>query len=379
MDIRNNYLTAPNTNHPNNTVWNPAIHASLLAPFMRTPPAAAVGIGFANWNPLTVPSLSNGVPIRLSTYTTNVVSVDYSIQTPGATLTQGTLTFQPGETVKHIVANTSGVSTQDLVLVALSNPVACEFTAGSQLLIVPADPSANTNVALMSFGSAWQYLDNGSDQGTAWRAPAFNDSGWSNGLAQLGYGDSPRDEVTLIRRTSASGTTNITFYFRKAVEVADPGQFVSLRMRLLRDDAGVVYLNGNEVYRSPNLPAFPTAINYLTRATTTGENSIDMATLSATNLISGTNLIAVEIHQESTTSSDVSFDFELSGNLPAGRPRLNLAQFGDDLVLYWSNPSYVLEASEALGAGANWTAVAGASSPVTVASAGTRRFYRLRQ
>jgi hypothetical protein len=379
MDIRNNYLTAANTNHPNNTIWNPATHASLLEPFMRTPPEAAVGIGFANWNALTVPSISNGVPIRLSSYTTNVVSVDYAVQTPSATIAQGTLTFQPGETVKQIFANTSGVSTQDLVRVALSNPTGCEITTSSQLLIVPADPSANTNVALIPFGSSWRYLDNGSDQGTAWRAPAFDDTGWSNGLAQLGYGDSPRDEATFLRRTNAAGTTNITFHFRKPLEVMDADQFVSLRMRLLRDDAGVVYLNGNEVYRSSNLPAFPTAINYLTRATSTGENSIDTATLNATNLVSGTNLVAIEIHQESITSSDVSFDFELSGNLPAGRPRLNLAQFGEEIVLYWSNPNYLLEASDSLGPDANWGQVMGAPSPVSVTPAATRRFYRLRQ
>src|SRR5262249_43593642 len=45
-------------------------------------------------------------------------------------------------------------------------------------------------------GSNWKYLDDGSNQGTAWRNPSFSDSGWSNGLAQLGYGDG--DEQTVI-------------------------------------------------------------------------------------------------------------------------------------------------------------------------------------
>ncbi len=377
MNIHDNFLTAPNTNHPNNTVWNPAVHAPLLAPFMRTPPGAAVGLGFANWDPLTLASLSNGIPLRLSTFATNVISAGYVVHTPSTTLATGTVTFQPGETVKYVFA-AGTVSTQDLVRVALSNPVGCELTTAAQILIAPPDPSANTNVALIAFGSSWRYLDDGSNQGVGWRVRGFNDTGWSNGVAQLGYGDSPRDETTLIRRTGPSGTTNITFYFRREIDIADPEQFVSARMRLLRDDAGVVYVNGNEVFRSPNLPAFPTAINYLTRATTTGENTIDQATVNPTNFIAGPNLIAVEIHQESITSSDVSFDFELLGNLPAAPPRLNVAQFGEDLVLYWSNSAYMLQAADELSPTAVWSSV-NATSPATITPSALRNFYRLKR
>ena len=379
MDLQNNHLTAPNTNHPNNAIWNPATQAARLAPLMQTPPEAAVGIGFANWDALTLPALTNGVPVRLSTFTTNVVSMDYAVQTPGATLASGTLIFQPGETVKRITAPIAGLGTQDLVRVSLSNPINGEFTAGDQLLIVPADPSANTNVAMLAFNSTWKYLDDGSDQGTAWRAPGFNDAGWSNGLAQLGFGDNPVDEATFLRRTNSGGTTNIAFYFRKPVVAPDPATLSGVRMRLLRDDAGVVYINGSEVFRSSNLPAFPAAINYLTRASSTGENSIDSTTLGTASFNNGTNLVAVEIHQESITSSDVSFDLELTGNLVSGRPRLNLLRFGPDLVLHWSDSAYALEASNDPAPGGGWAPVANAISPVTVTPASAHTFYRLKK
>jgi hypothetical protein len=375
MDIRGNFLTAPNTNHPSNTVWDSAVHAPRLAPFMHVPAEAAVGVGFANWNPLTLRDLTNGIPIRLSIFTTNVVSFDFAVQTPTTTLAQGNLTFQPGETVKHIYAPISGVSTQDLVRVSLSNPVACEFTTASEMLIGSA--ITETSVALVPLNSAWRYFDNGTDLGVAWRAANYNDSGWSNGVAQLGYGDSPRDETTFIRRTNSGGTITITFYFRHAFQVADPTQFASLGMRLVRDDAGVVYINGREVYRSPNLPTFPAAISYLTEATSTGENTPDIATLNATNLVAGNNVIAVEIHQESTGSSDVSFDFELTGNLVGGPPRLNVTRFGDEYVLHWSDPAYRLETTDTLTPNANWTRVAGATSPMSIAPASTPVFYRL--
>jgi hypothetical protein len=154
-------------------------------------------------------------------------------------------------------------------------------------------------------------LDDGSNQNIAWRAIAFNDGSWLNGPAQLGYGDN--DEATPVRRIGSSGTTNITFYFRKTFTIPVPAAISSLSMRLLRDDAGVVYLNGSEVFRSSNLPAPPVPIDFTTRALSTGENSIDTATFSARDLRAGENTVAVEIHQESITSSDVSFDLELIG------------------------------------------------------------------
>jgi hypothetical protein len=55
------------------------------------------------------------------------------------------------------------------------------------LFFSPAAHAADTT--LVPTGSVWKYLDNGSDQGTAWRAASFNDSTWRSGPAQLGYGD----------------------------------------------------------------------------------------------------------------------------------------------------------------------------------------------
>src|SRR5688572_12546202 len=59
---------------------------------------------------------------------------------------------------------------------------------------VHAQPPAP--LTLVPSGGTWAYLDDGSDQGTAWREPGFDDSGWSRGPAELGYGDG--GEVTVI-------------------------------------------------------------------------------------------------------------------------------------------------------------------------------------
>ena len=54
------------------------------------------------------------------------------------------------------------------------------------LLILAGITSLNAQV--LPKGSTWKYLDDGSDQGTAWMTVDFDDSGWASGPALLGYG-----------------------------------------------------------------------------------------------------------------------------------------------------------------------------------------------
>jgi hypothetical protein len=141
---------------------------------------------------------------------------------------------------------------------------------------------------------------------------AFNDTGWSNGLAQLGYGDG--DERTVVSYGANAGAKYITSYFRRAFNITDYAAFSALNFRILRDDGVVVYLNGTEVYRN-NLPGGP--VDYLSLAPVSiggaDESAWNPGTIAPGGLINGQNVIAVEVHQNSGGSSDISFDFELTG------------------------------------------------------------------
>src|SRR5687768_4199634 len=57
------------------------------------------------------------------------------------------------------------------------------------ILTLLANISLRADTTFVSAGSVWKYLDNGSDQGTAWRGTSFSDSSWASGPAELGYGD----------------------------------------------------------------------------------------------------------------------------------------------------------------------------------------------
>ena len=166
---------------------------------------------------------------------------------------------------------------------------------------------------LISKGAQWEYLDNGSNQASIWRENNFNSSGWKKGKAQLGYGDS--DESTVVSYGSNARNKYITSYFRYSFKLADASQYKSLVLNLLRDDGAVVYLNGIEVVRD-NMPSGK--ISYQTTASSvisgSREGQYTEYTLAATSLRSGSNTLAVEIHQENSSSSDISFDLGLTGS-----------------------------------------------------------------
>ncbi|MGH9660014.1 MAG: Ig-like domain-containing protein, partial [Bryobacteraceae bacterium] len=111
----------------------------------------------------------------------------------------------------------------------------------------------------------------------------------------------------------------ITTYFRHSFNVANPASLVSLTLRVKRDDGVVVYINGVEAWRS-NMPAG--AVSYTTLASTAVADdggTWQQTSLSPSLLVAGTNVVAAEIHQSGGTSSDISFDLELTGS---GAPSL---------------------------------------------------------
>jgi hypothetical protein len=180
----------------------------------------------------------------------------------------------------------------------------------SLLLTILCALSSFADTILIPRGAVWKYLDNGSDQGTAWHASGFADGSWSSGPAQLGYGDG--DEQTVVSFGTNPSDRYVTTYFRRAFNVVDRSEFSALTLKTLRDDGAVVYVNGTEVWRD-NMPSG--AVGYRTFAASdvkgAHERSFKSASISPALLLNGTNVIAVELHQVDASSSDLGFDLEL--------------------------------------------------------------------
>lgn len=208
---------------------------------------------------------------------------------------------------------------------------------------------STTGVNLVSSGGTWRYLDNGSDQGTAWKEPDFNDNGWKTGTAPLGYGNGPTTEILYGPNPDNANNDNdqkyVTTYFRREFEVTGAGTLDTLLVELMRDDGAVVYVNGTEVMR-PNMGGGVIAFDTTAQEVVGGDDETTFfpQEIDPGLLVEGTNTVAVELHQVSRSSSDTSFDLRLTGT------RVTV----EDAVLL-EGPGEVVVAARAM-AGGEWSA-----------------------
>jgi hypothetical protein len=209
----------------------------------------------------------------------------------------------------------TGAGDHNLVAVMRAGGGASYTSAPVALTLTQPD----TGQALISFGEVWKYLDDGSDQGTAWAGRSFDDRMWSAGPARLGYGSD--GEVTSVSFGTNSSQRFPTTYFRKRFVVPIPALYSRLVLRLVRDDGAVVYLNGTEVARDNMLPG-AVSWNSLAAAAADGaaESTPVVFTVNPSLLSPGTNVIAVEVHQVAPNNNDLGFDLALSGVEAAGPP-----------------------------------------------------------
>ncbi|MFJ8236433.1 metallophosphoesterase [Ureibacillus sp. NPDC094379] len=175
---------------------------------------------------------------------------------------------------------------------------------------------------LLKKGSHWKYLDNGSNQETAWKEPEFDDSNWKSGAAPLGYPVSEKrpmfgNVVTEISYGPDSQKKYPTTYFRTEFEVKDLSKLGELaRITFGIDDSVILYLNGHEIGRH-NLPegniTFDKYLSDLSGSNVADESAYETFELTKedlTHLVEGKNVLAAEVHQDRPTSSDVYWDME---------------------------------------------------------------------
>lgn len=172
-------------------------------------------------------------------------------------------------------------------------------------------PYPTTAIFPIKKGDNWLFHDQGVDLGSAWTTQNYEDKGWANGPALLGYTD---PVSTIVSFGDDNNNKYITNYFRKRFNVKDVKAISdSLKLSIMKDDGAVVYVNGKEVLRT-NMPEG--IITYTTFAKSSATEGVyETYMIPKTTLVNGENVIAVEVHQNEINSSDLTFDLELT-NIP---------------------------------------------------------------
>ena len=173
-------------------------------------------------------------------------------------------------------------------------------------------PSAAVTVTLIPQLPSWKYLATASAPAATWKNNGFNDAAWSAGPGVLGFGETYI--ATPVPFGPSATDKYRTTYFRRSFTVAAPESIGSLSLAVRYDDGFVAYLNGVEVLRR-GLPAG--TIAYTTLATShegTAYESFDLTAFVGT-LTAGANLLAVELHQTSASSSDLVWEAALTATV----------------------------------------------------------------
>jgi len=199
------------------------------------------------------------------------------------------------------------------------------FAASLPLLGGAWSALAQNEVILLRLTNSWHYNQTTSYDGTNWTARGFDDSSLPSGRGVLAYETNSTFVTSRTNTVLTLGAT--TYYLRTRFTFSNSPAGVSLTFSNIVDDGAVFYLNGVELYRL-FMPPAPAAIDYATLATNHEATAFEVFTLSGpiveTNLVNGTNILAVEVHQSSTGSSDIAWGLALSAQLPDSNPPVTL-------------------------------------------------------
>ncbi len=153
-------------------------------------------------------------------------------------------------------------------------------------------------------GDTWRYFEGNSQPPVSWTQLSFNDTSWKTGEGGFGYADN--DDITTISKV-------VSVFIRKKFTLISTGAIDAMILNIDYDDGFIAYLNGIEIARngiSGTNPSYNTLASINHEALMyTGEKPESFAiqkTIFQPILKTGENVLAIQVHNNSTSSSDLS-------------------------------------------------------------------------
>jgi hypothetical protein len=179
-----------------------------------------------------------------------------------------------------------------------------------------ASPEVNLSqgIVLVDYGDTWRYDDKNRDLVTAWRATDYDDASWPQGRGLFGFETAALPAPGI--QTPLADADQLTYYLRLRFNYSGATQGATLIIDQIVDDGAVYYLNGQELGRvgvAGGNVSFGTPAN---RTVSDATEELGVISLSNPPLVKGVNVLAVEVHQINTTSSDVVFGARVKVSVP---------------------------------------------------------------
>jgi hypothetical protein len=184
---------------------------------------------------------------------------------------------------------------------------------------------SNSSTLISTAETTWRYFDSGEKPDDTWKSDIefkdSGDSGWKSGTGSFGakngaiadLGNNCTPNTLLNQYINGTGGDDIpVFYFRSEFDLSDISAVKSLTGSVTYDDAAIIYVNGQKIAGFDDASFDSNGYG--------GSNSGDPKTgeisftdISKLNLKNTGNLVAVEIHQGRSNSSDIYFDMKELG------------------------------------------------------------------
>jgi len=183
------------------------------------------------------------------------------------------------------------------------------LAAKDHLLVFASDKNRTEYIrhweTVIDWGDVWKYRLGTSEPPAAWKNIEYDDLSWSSGASGFGFGDN--DDATIVPSTVQS------VYVRKTFTLTDASIVKMALLHVDYDDAFVAYLNGSEIARK-NIGTVGTPPTYNQSATNFTEPLIVYGGRPETFVIenfqsllkNGNNVLAIQVHNYGTGSSDLT-------------------------------------------------------------------------
>ena len=173
----------------------------------------------------------------------------------------------------------------------------------------------------------------------AWTLEDFDDSDWEIAPSGFGYGDRLNLIGTVLEDMEDS---YVSVYLRHTFEVENLDAVSTMALNMDYDDGFVVYLNGLEIARR-NLEGTPPAFNSLAATNHESTGTLELIPLLDIDALEeGENILAIQMHNTTFSSSDLHLRVELIANPDTGGEcpsamTCSQDEITGDVLLNWSN------------------------------------------
>ena len=218
--------------------------------------------------------------------------------------------------------------------------------------------SASEDFPIVDTDEVWSYFKGTRAPPENWKELDFDDSGWLRGQTGIGFGDN--DDRTVLADMRGN---YLSIFCRKTFTAEDIDEITELVIKVTVDDGFIAYLNGTQV-ASYNL----NSSNFNAGAPSFGEPSLQEQSIADFRnlLVEGENILAVQVHNNSLQSSDLSFIPSLVNRVPSDVVR------GDERIVntgFDTNTSgWVLQGTHIRSGRTTTDAIDGAGSLKIIAS-----------